>query len=163
MAAESGRTNPGLIGQLHREPHRFNFFQAVRLLERLLCRGEGGFQPVGHDAPPEREVVRFRAAPSLSFPASAVCQLRAPPAGPVDGAAPPEMAVAFLGLTGPNGVLPYHYTRLLLERIRLRDYSLRDYLDLFNHRFTSFFYRAWVKYRLPFAYERNRPGSRAPA
>jgi type VI secretion system protein ImpH len=66
------------------------------------------------------------------------------------------MVVAFLGLTGPQGVLPQHYTSLLLRRIRGKDFALRDFLDLFNHRTVSLFFRAWEKYRLPFAYERSR-------
>ncbi len=37
-----------------------------------------------------------------------------------------------------------------------KDYALRDFLDLFNHRVTSLFYRAWQKYRLPFVYEQLR-------
>src|SRR5262249_36267283 len=69
---------------------------------------------------------------------------------------PLEMLVAFLGLTGPQGVLPQHYTALLLRRIREKDHALHDFLDLFNHRAVSLFYRAWEKYRLPFAYERSR-------
>ena len=32
---------------------------------------------------------------------------------------------------------------------------MRDFLDMFNHRITSLFYRAWIKYRLPFSFERN--------
>jgi type VI secretion system protein ImpH len=64
--------------------------------------------------------------------------------------------VTFLGLTGTAGVLPYHYTALLLRRVRLKDHALRDFLDLFHHRLLSLFYRAWEKYRLPFAYERSR-------
>jgi type VI secretion system protein ImpH len=52
--------------------------------------------------------------------------------------------------------LPDHYTTLLLERLRERDRALLDFLDLFNHRAISHFYRAWEKYRLPFAMERSR-------
>ena len=32
------------------------------------------------------------------------------------------MLVTFLGLTGPNGVLPQHYTTLLLQRVRSEDH-----------------------------------------
>jgi type VI secretion system protein ImpH len=128
----------------------------VRLLERLLrAPSRRAGPPGGRDRPADDDVVRFRALPSLSFPASAVTAIRRPAAAAPDEAAPPpEMTVAFLGLAGPQGVLPRHYTALLLERVRDKDYSLRDFLDLFNHRLVSLFYRAWQKYRLPFAYER---------
>ncbi len=68
---------------------------------------------------------------------------------------PPEVVTAFLGLFGPSGVLPAHYTSLLIERVRAKDFALRDFLDLFNHRITSLFYRAWQKYRFPFCYEQS--------
>jgi type VI secretion system protein ImpH len=71
------------------------------------------------------------------------------------------MLVAFLGLTGPTGVLPPHYTALLMRRLRAKDSSLRDLLDLFHHRLVSLFYRAGEKYRLPFAYERSRSVARS--
>jgi type VI secretion system protein ImpH len=150
--------------RLFRDPYAFDFFQAVRLLERLAreqsqadSRGPG--YPVGHDYPPEQEAVRFRSQPSLSFPPSAIVQVR--PLDREEGSeakapAAAEMMVSFMGVTGPSGVLPYHYTALLLRRIREKDYALRDFLDLFHHRAISLFYRAWVKYRLPFAYERSQ-------
>jgi type VI secretion system protein ImpH len=141
------------------EPQAFDFFQAVRLLERVVReRGRGGeprpVRAVGGDQHPGLELVRFRSLPSLGFPASAVAGVSLPQA---DGEPPPaEMLVAFLGLTGPCGVLPEHYTALLLRRLRDKDTALRDFLDLFHHRLTSLFYRAWEKYRLPFTHERHR-------
>ncbi len=162
MAAESGRTGARLSERLFQEPYRFDFFQAVRLLERLLAeRAQGDPRqrraPVGYDQP-EQELVRFRAQNSLSFPPAPIIQIKQPrPRDPLpDGEPPPEMTVSFMGLTGPVGVMPHHYTALLLRRVREKDFSLRDFLDLFNHRVLSLFYRAWEKYRLPFAYERSR-------
>jgi type VI secretion system protein ImpH len=167
MGPADGRKSAALSEQLLGEPYRFDFFQAVRLLERLARQGAGHAsrrprQPVGQDHPPDQEFVRFRALPGLSFPAGSVSQIQQPAAdGAVSAATSPalEMVVACLGLTGPQGVLPQHYSTLLLQRSRVKDFALRDFLDLFNHRTISFFYRAWEKYRLPFAYERSRLGS----
>src|SRR5262249_54902383 len=100
-------------------------------------------------ASPAEEVVRLRAWLSLNFPPSAIHEVvRAS-----DAAQPAQMTVAFMGLTGLLGALPRHYTELLLERGRRRDWTLRDFLDIFNHRMLSLFYRAWEKYRLPIVYE----------
>ena len=42
-----------LLKQLEREPHRFGFFQAMRLLEaEAALAGEGGPRPVGRDHRP---------------------------------------------------------------------------------------------------------------
>jgi type VI secretion system protein ImpH len=143
---------------LYDEPFGFDFFQAVRLLTRLAPERA----LVGRGGPPAREVVRFRALPSLDFPASAIYQLR-PPAGEQTV---PAMTVTFLGLHGPSGVLPRHYTELIhrLERERKGEErrALRDWLDLFNHRFISLFYRAWEKYRFWVAYERREQGRTDP-
>ncbi|MBL8793336.1 MAG: type VI secretion system baseplate subunit TssG [Planctomycetia bacterium] len=167
MAAADGRARPGLIDQLLREPERFDFFQAVRLLEaaaREAANGDLRRQrlPVGYDHAPEREVVHFRNHIALSFPASAISQLK-PARGKSERDALLEMVVTFFGLAGPNGVLPYHYSALLVRRMRQKDSSLSDWLDVFQHRLTSLFYRAWEKYRLPLTFERSRvTGPTAP-
>ncbi len=131
---------------LAEDPTSFEFFQAVRLLERLLPHRT----PVGNFGNPAHEVVRFVVPPTTVFPASEIQALDVPPDRP------PRMAVNFMGLTGPLGVLPIDYTTQVAERVRARDYALRDFLDIFHHRIISLFYRGWEKYRFTVAYERDR-------
>jgi type VI secretion system protein ImpH len=123
----------------------------VRLLELINRQGK----PVGHDFPAAQEAVRFRALLSRSFPAASVARID-PGLEHGEATAVPEMQVAFMGLTGPAGVLPEGYLDLLLQRLREHDHALRDFLDLFNHRTISLFYRAWEKYRFPVSFERAR-------
>lgn len=140
-----------LVDRLFRDGAAFDFFQAVRILERL--------QPkrvvVGRRGPLDREAVRFRALASLSFPPSPVYDISRPTREfPCAG-----ITVTFLGLTGPSGVLPRHYTEHL-ETIRYKakhkeKLALRDWFDIFNHRAISLFYRAWEKYRFFVPYERE--------
>ncbi|HMF55832.1 MAG TPA: type VI secretion system baseplate subunit TssG [Pyrinomonadaceae bacterium] len=151
MAAESRRTDPPLDQELFDEPYRFDFFQAVRLLERIDPRR----LPIGHEGDARRESVRFRTRQTLSFPPSEIYQLIKN--GSEDENAPPEMMVAFMGATGPLGVLPHQYTELLMERARYKDTALWTFLDIFNHRMISLFYRAWEKHHFPIAYERGLP------
>lgn len=126
----------------------FDFFQAVRLL-RLLAHQRGS------RSDRLAEAVRFRTNPSLEFPASAVYDLEPPDRA--DGAA--IMTVNFLGVHGPSGTLPRHYTELMrrLEREHRgpERRALRDWFDLFNDRFVALFYEAWEKYRFWLAAERG--------
>lgn len=138
-----------LGAMLARDPQSVHFFQAVRLLERL----EPDRSAVGRFGDPRAEVVRFSVPPSISFPASEIQRLD------FDGDGPPRMAVNFLGLTGPTGVLPHQYTLHVAERVRARDTAMRDFLDLFHHRLVSLFYRAWEKYRFGVVHERDRADS----
>ncbi|MBI1745328.1 MAG: type VI secretion system baseplate subunit TssG [Acidobacteria bacterium] len=150
MATESWESDTPLERLLFEEPYRFDFFQAVRLLERIYPKR----LPVGKAEAPGQETVRFRTRLSLSFPPSPIYQLIHVSDDRADGE-PPQMTVAFMGLTGPSGVLPSPYTEMLVERTRYKDTALWTFLDLFNHRMISLFYRAWEKYRFPIAYERG--------
>ncbi|MFO0915398.1 MAG: type VI secretion system baseplate subunit TssG [Pirellulales bacterium] len=143
---------PAVATRLLNEYYEFDFFQAVRILERLQQQRQG----VGGDASPQQECARFRSLPSLTFPPSSIAALAPPGPETVSGepGRPPEMTVAFLGLTGPSGALPRYYTELLMERLRQKDRTLHDFLDLFHHRLTSLFYRAWQKYRFWLRFEK---------
>ena len=147
-----------LVHSLVKHPYRFDFFQAVRLLMRqarhTASDSDHVARPVGHDYPPHREIVRFRVLPSHSFAAAEIATFV--PADPQSGQHPAEMTVTFLGLTGPVGVLPQHYTQTVIDRLRLKDHALRDFLDLFNHRTISLFYRAWEKHHVPPLLERAK-------
>jgi type VI secretion system protein ImpH len=61
-----------------------------------------------------------------------------------------------MGLAGTGGTLPSHYTQLLIDRVREKDFGLRDFLDLFNHRSIAQFYRAWEKCHFFVGYESSR-------
>jgi type VI secretion system protein ImpH len=130
---------------LDREPYRFEFFQAVRLLARMYPQR----QVVGRFSNPYDEVARFGANVSVVFPASEIQSLTRPAAGPV------SLSVNFMGLNGPLGALPLAYSNLVIERVRAKDGAMRDFFDLFNHRIISLFCQAWEKYRFAIAYERG--------
>ncbi len=147
MGTEIGTPSAGLndsaVGvELQDDVCTFEFFQAVALLERLRhdMRAVGGFSS------PEDEAVRFNANPRLGFPASEIQELKLHDEGPA------EMTVNFMGLTGPMGILPHPYSELILERHRAKDRSLSAFLDIFNHRAISLFYRAWQRSRFPVNY-----------
>ena len=125
-------------------------FETVRrLIDTARRSGERG-ATIGTDAPPAREAVRLRAAVGQRHPEDEILEARAP-ADPA--LAPVELTVGVMGLTGPMGVLPEHYTERVVERRRAKDMALPEFLDLFNHRALSLFWRAWAKYRLPVAFE----------
>ena len=130
--------------RLSEKPFEFDFFQAVRLLERFSHR-----KPVGRFVNPLLEAVHFAAHPSTVFPASDVQELEARPG------LPPLLVVNFMGLVGPASVMPLTYTALVRDRSRAGDTALRDFLDIFHHRMISLFYAAWEKYRFTVAYERG--------
>jgi type VI secretion system protein ImpH len=180
MASEPRPKISPVIEQLFADPKRFDFFQAVRLLERQAQQADlaagAAYQPVGHDAAPRQELARFRVRQTLEFPVSEIESMasrsreqgatqRVPGkekekenysllAAPIS-LLPAEMTVNFMGLTGPAGVLPRHYSQLILDR-RDEAQALVDFLDCFNHRLISLFYRAWEKYHAGINFEKCR-------
>ncbi|TVQ55906.1 MAG: type VI secretion system baseplate subunit TssG [Phycisphaerales bacterium] len=187
MAAPSRRAKTSVIVRLREDAQEFEFTQAVRILQRIGGMAErssssdaGGFasdaalptatKPVGKDAFPNREVVRFRSSLSFTFPAGEIAQVslrdngvhetREASASAFDGRTrhnggliPNDMTISFLGITGPSGALPLHYTTELMSRARERDTATQEFFDLFHHRLASLFYRAAEKNCTPLRIE----------
>jgi type VI secretion system protein ImpH len=149
MAAESGRTARSVAEGLFDEPTGFEFYQAVRLMGLLWPDRV----PVGRDSDPREEVVEFVSDVSFVFPLGDIAGLETP----TETGGRARMNVSFLGVATPNafGSLPYTYAEQILDLGRDKEYALRAFVDIFNHRITSLFYRAWEKYRPALAYERG--------
>lgn len=160
MSTSVRRKNTSVIKSLSEDPYRFNFLQAVRLLERsAVFKTEQDAdikynrQPVARFTPPTAEVIRFKGNHSLSFSSSEITRINEKQLG---SSKKWELSVNFMGLTGSQGVLPYHYTEMIQKRLKMKDKSLSEFLDLFNHRTLSLFYQASNKYKLAIEYERNK-------
>ncbi len=159
MASKSRRKSTSVSEKLFAEPYRFSFFQATRLLQGIVRRWQtkGVSNPIGHDVAPQEESVRFSSYTSLQFASAEIPRIvkhkRIIKTNNQDIA---EMQISFMGLSGQSGVLPDYFTEVQLQRLREKDASLRDFLDIFNHRAVSFFYRSWEKYHLPLNYERAK-------
>jgi len=99
MAAKSRRTSPPLIEELRNRPYRFDFYQAVRVIEMMQGVGSDANAktlPIGEGANPDREAVRFRSDPSLAFPPSSIKSYTPRK----DEAGPDDMEIRFIGLAG---------------------------------------------------------------
>ena len=128
---------------------RYDFFFAVGMMERL----EPQAVRVGGNGPYDRESVRFRHDPSLSFKAGDIMKVEwvPKPQAAEDALSGKqfrfEVTTAFLGLTGTTSPLPLY---LAEEIAQAQDSAAvkRDFLDLFHHRLISFVYRIGVKHDL---------------
>lgn len=145
MATYGWRSNRSVTEHLFAEGFRFDFYQAVRLLEQI--RPEA--LRVGEGAKPEQEPVRFASRIGFDFPPTDIGGVRGFP----EGEGQPEMSINFMGLAGGFGPLPAAYTELILDRLRQRDTAFRDFLDIFNHRFVSLLYRVRKTYRVGFDFQ----------
>ena len=148
MAASGWGTNRPLEELLFEEGYRFEFYQAVRLIERLherFASDEEKCVSAAEGSEPNKEAVRFKSNADFNFPAGEIREIRK-----AASEHPSEMTVNFMGLAGHLGPLPAPYTELIRDRVRERDTALRDFLDIFNHRLISLMYRARKVYRIGF-------------
>ena len=128
----------GVFERMFREGYLFDFFQVVRLLENLFPEA----RMPGESFEFSRERIRLRPHSGLVFPATDIRTIEYLDGDP----SRVRLTVTFMGLYGVDSPLPvYFYTDIATESERTR--PLREFLDIFNHRFYSLFYRSWKKYR----------------
>ena len=125
-----------LARELEEAPYKFNFFQAMRLIEAT----NPGMERLGKASRPKDEPVRLGQEPTMAFAPSMLASFK-----PGEGGKNDYLAGYFFGLFGPNGALPLHLTEYARGRERLQhDGALRAFVDIFHHRMMSHFYRAWA-------------------
>lgn len=139
MASQNG-PSPSPLSQLlegmQSEAYRYDFYQALRLLEKQLPnQAQFGKSKRLRDEP-----VRLIQKPTLRFAPAALSECK-----PKQQAEIWELAVEFFGMFGPNGPLPLHLTEYARDRIHQeKDPTFAAFVNVFHHRLLTLFYRAWA-------------------
>lgn len=138
---------PARLDELARAPERFDFFEALRLIEAA----HPGRPRLGEGRRAADEPVRLGQPPYLAFPPGQLAAF-----GPTRDGRPPRLQTYLFGLFGPQGPLPLHVTVHARDRVRRQqDPTFADFCDIFHHRLLAFFYRAWANARP--TVEQDRP------
>jgi len=116
----------------------FNFYRFCQLIEQFSA---GGKAP-GSSFSLRDDAVRFRPHPGMGFPVSELkcTQENAPH--------PPTVRTTFLGLYGTDSPLPTSYIDDIAQHREGHEH-LEAFLDIFNHRIMTQYYRIWRKYSYP--------------
>jgi type VI secretion system protein ImpH len=126
---------------------RMSILQFCRLLELHAPDAPG----IGTQDSATYEPVRFRPHPRVGFPGSEVAGVEFDDERPET---PPSVRTTFLGLYGVNAAMPPHTIDDIVLRREGYEHATA-FLDIFNHRVVTLFYRAWLKYHYPVAFRRG--------
>jgi len=140
--AHSRLNASGLLQALQGRVAEAGLFRFCQLLER----GLPGHPPLGSTASPADDPVRFRPDPGMGFPAGELRGIEFAPHGPA------TVRTRLLGLYGIDSPLPTAYVDDIVQR-REGHEALEAFLDIFNHRLFTQFYRIWRKYSYPATFE----------
>lgn len=133
----SAPRDPGsLMGRLTEKPHRFEPFQALRLLEAFLPG------------------IRFTNSIRKSHIGHPIGRLE-------DGSDEPSANIDLIGLIGPKGTLPGPYLDQAVIEKRRRNRAFGAFLDIFSDQLIRLFARASEKYHLAGQLTRAKAGGRA--
>ncbi len=124
-----------LLDDLGRSPEHYTLFGALRRIEQAhALRPRLGESRKAADDP-----VRISQRPHLYFAGADVAAFGAAETGI------PRIEQHGFGVFGPNGALPLHLTEVAYSREhQADDPAFSDFVNAFQHRFASLFYRAWA-------------------
>lgn len=135
----------GLLQVLEGQVASANVYRVCQLLEQVLV----DHPPLGSTAHPVDDGVRFRPDPGMGFPASELKAIEFDDACPER---PITIRTRLLGLYGVDSPLPTAYLDDIAQR-REGHEAVEAFLDIFNHRVFTQFYRIWRKYSYPATFE----------
>lgn len=146
MADDAGQTRSDLK-LAGAQVEQMDFFQLLALLEQDGLR-------FGRSGGPDREPARLGQSARLSFATQDVTDV----ATGAGGNSPAQIKVNVIGLLGPEGPMPLHMTRWIMERLSnrwfagespsaLADTSFLDLVNMLQHRMMAFYWRAWADAR----------------
>lgn len=135
----------GLLDALQGQVAEANLQRFCQLLEQALP----DHPPLGSTAHPADDAVRFRPDPGMGFPAGELKSIEIDEAHPERAA---TVRTRLLGLYGVDSPMPTVYLDDIAQR-REGHEALEAFLDMFNHRIFTQFYRIWRKYSYPATFE----------
>ncbi|MDH0288559.1 type VI secretion system baseplate subunit TssG [Pseudomonas sp. GD04087] len=135
----------GLLEALGGRIAEANLYRFCQLLEAATA----GNPLLGSTTRPGDDAVRFRPHPGMGFPGG---ELKAIEYDEEHPQRPPTVRTRLLGLYGVDSPLPTVYLDDIAQR-REGHEALEAFLDIFNHRVFTQFYRIWRKYSYPATFE----------
>jgi type VI secretion system protein ImpH len=137
--ANSNRLAKRYLEDLSKAPDEL-YQQGFAPLLRYLDANAPLAARIGYSISPKQDFVRLGQTPLLHFYSSAFTKVKF---DNISGDY--KLKNSYWGMLGINGPLPSHLTEYAIERnYRLKDTTFTEFLDVFNHRFISLFYRAWA-------------------
>lgn len=145
MQTPQRQPRTSVIDRLLAQPYRFQFGQAIRIIDAWLGKDLIGMDVLDH-------VIRFRSRTSMAFPASEIESIDPRHGSSANGQPLPAVrhvssigiTQAFIAMLGSTGVLPGHYTDIVTAADRRSGHTGHSaFFDLISHRPTVLFYQAW--------------------
>ncbi|MFT6301574.1 MAG: type VI secretion system protein ImpH [Granulosicoccus sp.] len=156
MAGEHRKTVDTLAHPLTELSERIRSADFVAAVRQIECAYPDKPR-IGDQVRVRDDIVRFSQNVTLGFRGNTLQSLK-----PNKGSHEYRLHVNFFGLLGSHGPMPLHYTEYADQRARHHsDPTFKEFLDLFNHRMLSLFYRASVQFDPSVSFDRPENNSYA--